>query len=49
LLFQRRDGRKRIVADGSEIAPANDPPPDGTLVKALARAWGWQSLLDAGV
>jgi hypothetical protein len=23
--------------------------PDGTLVKALARAWRWQRMLDAGV
>jgi hypothetical protein len=25
------------------------PPPDGTLVKALARAWRWQRMLDDGV
>jgi hypothetical protein len=38
--LQRRGGRKRIVApDGSEIAPTMKPQPDGTLVKALARAW----------
>jgi hypothetical protein len=48
--FQRRGGRKRIVApDGSEIAPSSKPQPDGTLIKALARAWRWQKLLDAGV
>ena len=48
--FQRRGGRKRIVApDGSEIAPTTKPQPDGTLVKALARAWRWQKLLDDGV
>ena len=48
--FQRRGGRKRIVApDGSEIAPTTKPQPDGTLVKALARAWRWQKLLDEGV
>jgi hypothetical protein len=48
--FQRRGGRKRIVApDGSEIVPASKPQPDGTLVKALARAWRWQKLLDDGV
>jgi hypothetical protein len=47
--FQRRGGRKRIVApDGSEIAPAMKPQPDGTLVKALARAWRWQRMLDDG-
>ena len=46
--FQRGD-RKRIVApDGSEIAPATKPQPDGTLVKALARAWRWQRMLDEG-
>jgi hypothetical protein len=48
--FQRRGGRKRIVApDGSELAPASKPQPDGTLVKALARAWRWQRMLDGGV
>ena len=48
--FQRRGGRKRIVApDGSEIVPASKPQPDGALVKALARAWRWQRMLDEGV
>ena len=47
--FQRRGGRKRIVApDGSELAPATKPQPDGTLIKALARAWRWQRMLDEG-
>jgi hypothetical protein len=45
--FQRRGGRKRIVApDGSDIVPISNPQPHGTLVKALARAWRWQKLLD---
>ena len=48
--FQRRSGRKRIVApDGREIAPTTKPQPDGTLVKALARAWRWQRMLDEGL
>jgi hypothetical protein len=48
--FQRRGGRKRIVApDGSEFALSSEPRPDGTLVKALARAWRWQRRLDDGV
>ena len=48
--FQRRGGRKRIVApDGSELAPATKPQPDGTLVKALARAWRWQRHAGEGV
>ena len=47
---QRRGGRKRIVApDGSDIVPTSKPQPDSTLVKALARAWRWQKLLDTGV
>jgi hypothetical protein len=48
--FQHRGGRKRIVApDGSEIVRTSKPQPDGTLVKALARAWRWQRMLDEGV
>ena len=48
--LQRRGGRKRIFApDGSEIVPSLKPQPDGTLLKALARAWRWQRLLDSGV
>ena len=47
--FQRRAGRKRIVApDGSAIVPTSKPQPDGTIVKALARAWRWQRQLDEG-
>jgi hypothetical protein len=48
--FQRRGGRKRIVApDGSAIVPGSKPRPDSTLVKALARAWRWQRMLDDGI
>jgi hypothetical protein len=48
--FQRRGNRKRIVApDGTAIVPMSKPRPDGTLVKALARAWRWQRMLDEGV
>ncbi len=48
--FQRRGGRKRIVApDGTAIVPTSKPQPDGTLVKALARAWRWQRMLDEEV
>jgi hypothetical protein len=47
--FQRRGGRKRIVApDGSELAPATKPQPNGTLAEALARAHRWQRMLDEG-
>ena len=45
----RQRGRKRILApDGSELTPPTRPQPDGVLVKALARAWRWQKLLDRG-
>ena len=48
--FQRRGGRKRIMTpDGSAIVPTSKPQPDGTLVKALARAWRWQRMLDKGL
>jgi hypothetical protein len=47
--FQRRGGRKRIVAPhGNEIEPATRPRPDSTLVKALARAWRWERMLEEG-
>jgi hypothetical protein len=47
--FRRRSGRKRIVApDGREIAPSSKARPDGTLVKALARAHRWQRMLHSG-
>ena len=43
-------GGKRILApDGSELMPPTKSQPDGVLVKALARAWRWQKLLDRGV
>ena len=38
-----------MAPDGTELAPTSKPQPDGTLVKALARAWRWQTLLDDGV
>jgi hypothetical protein len=48
--FWKQRGRKRILApDGSELSPPTKPQPDGVLVKALARAWRWQKLLDKGV
>jgi hypothetical protein len=38
-----------IAPDGSEVVPATKPQPDGALLKALARAWRWQRMLDDGV
>jgi hypothetical protein len=37
-----------VAPDGSELAPSSKPQPDGTLVKALARAHRWQSMLEEG-
>jgi hypothetical protein len=50
MTFLRRGGRKHVVAlDGTDLMPISKPQPDGTLVKALARAWCWQRMLDEGV
>ena len=50
ITFRRFGGRKFIVApDGVPIQPVKSAAADKTLVKALARAWRWQKLLDDGV
>ena len=36
-----------MAPDGTELAPTSKPQPDGTLVKALARAWRWQRMLES--
>jgi hypothetical protein len=38
-----------VAPDGRELAPSTKPQPNSTLVKALARAWRWQRMLDEGV
>jgi hypothetical protein len=49
LAFKRFGARKTIVApDGTQIAPDRSKATDRTLIKALARAWRWQKLLDDG-
>jgi hypothetical protein len=37
-----------VAPDRNEIVPTSGPQPDSTLVKALARAWRWQRMLDEG-
>jgi hypothetical protein len=50
LTFKRFGGRKTIVAaDGSPPVAGGSRATDRTLIKALARAWRWQTLLDEGV
>ena len=50
IAFKRRRGRKRILApDGTELA--SSPPAggiDSALVKAIARAYRWQRMLENG-
>jgi ParB-like chromosome segregation protein Spo0J len=47
LTFRKRGGRKLVVTpDGAEWAPR--PRIDNAMVKALARAFRWQRLLDEG-
>src|SRR3954463_3936493 len=50
MAFQRRGGRKLIVTPDGTAMPAVAPRfnIDNVLVKALARAFRWQKLLDAG-
>ena len=49
MAFKRRGGRKLILApDGADGLAAEPPRPDGTALRALARAWGWHRLLEAG-
>lgn len=46
--LQRRGGRKRIVAPDGNAIPCPKPQPKSVLVRALARAWRWQRLIEAG-
>jgi len=50
MTFQRRGGRKLIVTPDGSAMPAVAPRShiDNVLVKALARAFRWQKLLDRG-
>lgn len=51
IAFQRQRGRKRIVApDGTEVAVASPSKReiDSALVKAIARAYRWQRMLEGG-
>ena len=50
MTFRRRGGRKLIVAPDGSAMPTVVPRSrtDNVLVKAIARAFRWQKLLDAG-
>ena len=48
MTFRKRGGRKQVVTpDGAPWAPR--PRVDNAMVKALARAFRWQRMLDEGV
>jgi hypothetical protein len=49
IIFRRFGGRKTVVADDNHREPERSAATDRTLIKALARAYRWQKLLDAGV
>jgi hypothetical protein len=50
ITFRRFGGRKTIMAaDDNHAQPERSAATDRTLIKALARAYRWQKLLDAGV
>jgi hypothetical protein len=47
LTFRKRGGRKLVVTpDGAEWAPR--PRVDNAMIKALARAFRWRKMLEAG-
>ena len=49
LTIRKRGGRKRILApNGTAVLPVWRVLVDRTLVKALARAYRWQGLLESG-
>ena len=49
MTFKKRGGRKVIVLpDGTQGNPAPKATIDNTMVKALARAFRWQALLENG-
>lgn len=48
LTFKRRGGRKSCVTPDGKPAIPLAPRPDRVLVKALARAYRWQRLLESG-
>ena len=49
MTFRKRGGRKVIVLpDGSQGNPAPTATIDNTMIKAIARAFRWQKLLENG-
>ena len=50
IVFRRRGGRKRVATpDGSPVSTPTRSRVDSALVKAVARAFRWQKLIETGV
>ena len=50
MTFRQRGGRKLVISpDGAATWPVPRPRIDNVMVKALARAFRWRRLLEAGV
>jgi hypothetical protein len=46
--MRRRGGRKLVLAPDGEPMPPAAPQVESTLIKAIARAFRWQSMLEVG-
>ncbi len=45
---RKRGGRKLVLAPNGATVPATVPHVDSTLIKAIARAFRWQKMLETG-
>lgn len=48
-MLRKRGGRKHILAPAGEASTLEQPEPNTTLIKALARAFRWRKLLEEGL
>jgi hypothetical protein len=49
LVFKKHGGRKTVISPDGHVWEPSEPLVDRALVRALARAFRWQRLLDDGV
>lgn len=49
LVFKKHGGRKSVISPDGHVWEPSEPLVDRALVRALARAFRWQRLLDEGV
>ena len=49
LVFKKHGGRKTVISPDGHVWEPSEPLVDSALVRALARAFRWQRLLDEGV